>query len=196
MAAGTLLSAINVTAWRSSDQRIRFGRRLAGCDIASLLEADGEAGLPRRRAGRFFMVDRDGLLVDGIDEIAPFGGPCSPEAMASWLWGDRQVSLLDVIRNARPTAPIGVSGQPSSFMESAVRAMARANRRPVIFPLSNPTSRHEATHRRHRAWSEGRAIIGAGSPFPPAAPTETVSEYMIRPDDQHLRFPGHRVGRG
>jgi malate dehydrogenase (oxaloacetate-decarboxylating) len=71
------------------------------------------------------------------------------------------------VRNAKPTTLIGVSGQPGSFSEQVVRAMAENNRRPVIFPLSNPTSRAEATPSDIQRWSDGRAVVGAGSPFPP-----------------------------
>jgi malate dehydrogenase (oxaloacetate-decarboxylating) len=77
------------------------------------------------------------------------------------------VALLDVVQNARPTTLIGVSGQPGAFSEEIVRGMAAINRRPVIFPLSNPTSRAEATPGDIEKWTEGRAIIGTGSPFPP-----------------------------
>ena len=71
------------------------------------------------------------------------------------------------MRNAKPTTLIGVSGQPGSFSEPIVRAMAEINRRPVIFPLSNPTSRAEATPADIQRWSQGCAVIGTGSPFPP-----------------------------
>ena len=75
--------------------------------------------------------------------------------------------MLDVIENAKPTALIGVSGQPGAFTEEVIRAMAAHAERPVIFPLSNPTSRCEATPRDIMRWTDGRALIGTGSPFPP-----------------------------
>ena len=77
------------------------------------------------------------------------------------------MTLLDIVRNAKPTTLIGVSGQPGAFSEQVVRAMAENNRRPVIFPLSNPTSRAEATPSDIQRWSNGCAVVGAGSPFPP-----------------------------
>ncbi|NDU79341.1 NAD-dependent malic enzyme, partial [Actinomadura sp. DSM 109109] len=79
------------------------------------------------------------------------------------------IGLLDVAHNVRPTVLIGVSGQAGAFTESAVRAMAQSVERPVIFPLSNPTSRSEATPEQLMAWTDGRALIGTGSPFPPVA---------------------------
>jgi malate dehydrogenase (oxaloacetate-decarboxylating) len=77
------------------------------------------------------------------------------------------MSLGDVVRNARPTVLIGVSGQPGAFPENVVRDMAATVDRPVIFPLSNPNSRAEANPADLMAWTEGRAVIGVGSPFPP-----------------------------
>jgi hypothetical protein len=78
-----------------------------------------------------------------------------------------KIGLLDVVNNVQPTVLIGVSGQAGAFSEPIVRAMAECNKRPVIFPLSNPTSREEATTADIEAWTEGRTLIGVGSPFPP-----------------------------
>jgi malate dehydrogenase (oxaloacetate-decarboxylating) len=130
-----------------------------------------EAGLnPKEAARRFYMIDQDGLLVDGMNAIAGFQRPFVQDRpiVGSWqLEQPDRVTLLDVVRNAKPTALIGVSGQPGSFSEPIVRAMAEINRHPVIFPLSNPTSRAEATPTDIQRWSEDRAIVGTGSPFPP-----------------------------
>jgi malate dehydrogenase (oxaloacetate-decarboxylating) len=78
-----------------------------------------------------------------------------------------KISLLDVVRNAKPTVLIGVSGQGGMFSEAVIRAMAAGVERPVVFPLSNPTSCAEATPQDVMNWTEGRAVIGTGSPFPP-----------------------------
>ncbi|MGA3249158.1 MAG: NAD-dependent malic enzyme, partial [Paraburkholderia sp.] len=168
VATGTLLSAINVTGVPLTEQRIAvMGAGSAGCGIASLIrKAMTDAGLADSEAGkRFFMVDRDGLLVDGMDGIASFQQPFLQDkaAIANWtLDHPDRVALLDVVRNAKPTVLIGVSGQAGAFSEPVVRAMAEHNSRPVIFPLSNPTSRAEATPADLEAWSEGRAVIGTG----------------------------------
>src|SRR6202011_5176874 len=77
------------------------------------------------------------------------------------------IGLADVVANAKPTVLIGVSGQPGIFAESIIRQMASAVARPIVFPLSNPTSRSEATPQDLTAWTEGRAVIGTGSPFRP-----------------------------
>src|ERR1700722_19150153 len=173
VATGTLLSAINVTGVPLTEQRIAvMGAGSAGCGIASLIrKAMTDAGLADSEAGkRFFMVDRDGLLVDGMDGIASFQQPFLQDkaAIANWtLDHPDRVALLDVVRNAKPTVLIGVSGQAGAFSEPVVRAMAEYNSRPVIFPLSNATSRAEATPEDLQAWTDGRAVIGTGSPFPP-----------------------------
>jgi len=90
------------------------------------------------------------------------------DAVAGWkLQQPGRISLLDVVANASPTTLIGVSGQPGTFTEEVVRTMAAKVARPVIFPLSNPTSRSEATPQDLMAWTNERAVIGTGSPFPP-----------------------------
>jgi malate dehydrogenase (oxaloacetate-decarboxylating) len=172
VATGALLSAIAVTGVPLTEQRIAiFGAGSAGCGIASLLlAAMTEAGLAAREAAkRFFMIDQDGLLVEGMN-VAPFQQPFVQDRslLASWsLEQSGRASLLDVVSNAKPTTLIGVSGQPGAFSEPIVRAMCAVNRRPVIFPLSNPTSRAEATPADIQRWSDGCAVVGAGSPFPP-----------------------------
>lgn len=173
IAASSLLAAVNVTGVPLTEQRIAvLGAGSAGCGIASLLlQAMINAGSGEIEARRhFFLVDRNGLLVEGMPDITPAQKPFlqKPEAVANWT---REVpnalGLLDVVSNAHPTVLIGVSGQAGAFTESVVRTMASHVERPVIFPLSNPTSRSEATPEQLMAWSEGRALIGTGSPFPP-----------------------------
>jgi malate dehydrogenase (oxaloacetate-decarboxylating) len=119
---------------------------------------------------RFFLVDRQGLLVEGLRGILPFQERFvqARSAVADWrLQNPDRIDLLDVVRNAKPTVLIGVSGQPGEFTQEVVRAMAQGTARPVIFPLSNPTSRCEATPADLMDWTDGRAVIGTGSPFPP-----------------------------
>jgi malate dehydrogenase (oxaloacetate-decarboxylating) len=172
VATGALLSAIAVTGVPLTEQRIAiFGAGSAGCGIANLLlAAMTEAGLAARDAARrFYMIDQDGLLIEGMN-VPSFQQPFVQQRslLAAWsLEQSGRASLLDVVSNAKPTALIGVSGQPGAFSEPIVRAMCAVNRRPVIFPLSNPTSRAEATPADIQRWSDGRAVVGAGSPFPP-----------------------------
>src|SRR5579863_2844 len=198
VATGTLLSAVNVTGVPLTEQRIAvLGAGSAGCGIASLIrKAMADAGLPDSEAGkRFFMVDRDGLLVDGMDGIASFQQPFLQDkaAIADWsLDHPDRVALLDVVRNAKPTVLIGVSGQAGAFSEPVVRAMAEHNPRPVIFPLSNPTSRAEATPADLETWSEGRAVIGTGTPFPPLE--RNGAKFKVDQTNNSYIFPGVGLG--
>jgi malate dehydrogenase (oxaloacetate-decarboxylating) len=173
IAVGTLLSAINVTGVPLIEQRVAvLGAGSAGTGICNLLlRAMIDAGLPEAEARRrFYLVDREGLLVDGMSGLQPFQAPFvqKPAELAWWtLASPERISLDDVVANAHPTVLIGTSGQPHAFHEAVVRAMAARTRRPVIFPLSNPTERSEATPQDIHEWTEGRAVIGTGSPFPP-----------------------------
>ncbi|HWY14743.1 MAG TPA: NAD-dependent malic enzyme [Rhizomicrobium sp.] len=194
VAAGALLAAVNVTGLPLVSQRIAvFGAGSAGCGIASLLRKIlVEAGLTAREAqDRFFLVDRSGLLLDGTPEIESF--QCefvrSRDSVAGWtLENPDTISLYDVVRNAKPTVLIGVSGQSGGFPERVVRAMAAQTERPVIFPLSNPTSRCEATPSDLLHWTAGRAIVGTGSPF--AACQRNGAAFKIDQTNNTYIFPG------
>ncbi len=175
VAAATLMAAAEVTRVPLREQRIVIlGAGSAGCGIGSLLlKAMTETGMEEREARRrFFAVDRDGLLLEGMNDIQPGQRPfVQPRAaVASWkLREPGHIQLEDVVANAQPTALIAVSGQPGMLTEPVVRKMAQATERPIIFPLSNPTSRAEATPQDLLRWTDGRAIIGTGSPFAPVA---------------------------
>ena len=199
IAVGTLLSAINVTGTPLNEQRVAvFGAGSAGTGIcALLLRAMVDGGLTETEArSRFYLVDRDGLLVDSMTGLQPFQAPFALKraALSSWtLASPERIGLGDVVVNARPTVLIGTSGQPHAFHEAVVRAMADRVRRPVIFPLSNPTERAEATPQDLFEWTEGRAIIGTGSPFPPV---ERNGHMLARRSDQQcLCVSGHRARR-
>jgi malate dehydrogenase (oxaloacetate-decarboxylating) len=173
VAVGTLLSAISVTGVPLTGQRIAvLGAGSAGTGVcALLLRAMTDAGLSEAEArSRFYLVDRQGLLVEGMAGLQSFQAPFaqSRDRAAEWkLESSGWIGLADVIANAKPTVLIGTSGQPGAISETMVRAMADQVRRPVILILSNPTERAEATPQDLDAWTEGRAIIGTGSPFPP-----------------------------
>ena len=198
VAAATLLAAIQVTGRPLREQRIAlFGAGSAGCGIATLLiEAMEDEGAGRDEArSRFFAVDIDGLLLEGMDGLRPtqanFVTPRA--AVANWSSeGEGRIGLADVIANARPTVLIGVSGQAGAFTEVMIRTMAGHVERPIIFPLSNPTSRAEATPQDLCDWTDGRALVGTGSPFPP-----TRGDGRLRPVDQTNNsyiFPGVGLG--
>ena len=174
VAAGTLMAAVRVTGTPLVEQRIALlGAGSAGCGIATLLlEAMVADGLDEAEARRrFYAVDVDGLLVEGLNGIRPAQEKFvqSRSAVAGWhLQEPGRIGLADVVGNGRPTTLIGVSGQAGAFTEAIVRSMAAGVDRPVIFPLSNPTSRAEAKPQDLMNWTNGRALIGTGSPFRPA----------------------------
>jgi malate dehydrogenase (oxaloacetate-decarboxylating) len=198
VAAASLMAAITVTGVPLSEQRVALvGAGSAGCGIAALLlQAMIDEGLDRDAARRrFFAIDRYGLLVDGMADITPAQQPFvrSKEAVAGWTrQNSGEIGLLDVVLNAKPTVLIGVSGIAGAFTEAAVRAMAESVDRPVIFPLSNPTSRSEATAEQIVTWTDGRALIGSGSPFAPVA--WKGKSIPINQTNNSYIFPGMGLG--
>jgi malate dehydrogenase (oxaloacetate-decarboxylating) len=198
VAAASLMTAIKVTGLPLTEQRIALlGAGSAGCGIATLiLQAMIEAGADEAAARRnFFAVDRDGLLVEGMPGITEAQKPFvqSRNAVADWTRQNAGgIGLLDVVINAKPTVLIGVSGQAGAFTEAVVRAMAQHVDRPVIFPLSNPTSRSEATAEQLVSWTDGRALIGSGSPFAPV--NWNGRTYHITQTNNSYIFPGMGLG--
>lgn len=194
VAAGTLLSAIGVTGQPLCEQRICLvGAGAAGTGIAALLvQAMVEDGLSEAEArARFYVLDSKGLVAHGLREVSGERAlyAQSRETVAGWtLKIPGEIGLYDVMVNAQPTVLIGVSGQAGAFSEEAVREMARHVQRPIIFPLSNPTSRTEARPEDVIAWTEGRALIGTGSPFPPV-PWQG-REIPINQTNNSYIFPG------
>jgi malate dehydrogenase (oxaloacetate-decarboxylating) len=168
---GTLMAAGNVLGLPLREQVVAvLGAGSAGCGIAEQIVAGmKEDGLSDRDArDRIFMVDRPGLLHDGLDGLQDFQRALAQPLAVLDDWsgtGDGRFTLLDVIRQARPTALVGVSGQPGLFTEEVIREMDRHTARPIVFPLSNPTSRAEARPEDIIRWTDGRALIATGSPF-------------------------------
>jgi len=168
---GTLLAALAITGGSLRDQRVAiFGAGSAGCGIGEqLVAAMIEEGLAEREArDRIFLIDRPGLLHDGLADLRPFQQKFAQpkERVIGWRGGANEaIGLIDVVRNARPTIMLGLSGQPGTFTEAVVRKMVEHVDRPIIFPLSNPTSRAEATPADLISWSNGRALVATGSPF-------------------------------
>src|SRR5712692_166926 len=198
VAAGALLAAVRVTGVPLREQRVVIvGAGSAGCGIGALILREMiDAGAPAVEArGRFFAVDRDGLLVQGTPDLLAFQDPFAQPASAVAHWRREhpdRIGLFDVVANAKPTVLIGVSGQPGIFTEKIVRTMAAGTARPVIFPLSNPVSRCEATPQDLQTWSEGRAVIGTGSPFAPV--NHNGKPFTVDQTNNAYVFPGVGLG--
>jgi len=195
---GALLAAVAGSGGTLRDQRVAIlGAGSAGCGIAEQLVAAMKAeGMTEAEArGRFFLIDRAGLIHDAMDGLRDFQRRLAQPGsrVAGWNSGDGPaITLLDVVKNARPTVLIGVSAQPGAFTEEVVRTMDAQVDRPIIFPLSNPTSRVEATPADLIAWTDGRALIATGSPF--AAVEHGGRTYPIAQCNNSYIFPGMGLG--
>jgi malate dehydrogenase (oxaloacetate-decarboxylating) len=195
---GTLLAATSAAGTRLGDQTVAFlGAGSAGCGIAEqLVAAMIRDGLTEAEArGRFFMVDRAGLLHDGLDGLLPFQRNLAQplEHVRDWAIGDDAgITLADTVRNAKPSVLIGVSGQPGLFTEEIVREMVAHVERPMILPLSNPTSRSEAVPADLLTWTDGRALVATGSPFEPVA--YGGKTFPIAQSNNSYIFPGVGLG--
>jgi len=198
VAAATLLATSSASKIPLREQRVVIsGAGSAGTGIASLIvRAMKEAGLTEAEARRrFFMLNSKGLMLEGFADVDPAQEPFLQRRDAIATWALRRpgtIDLFDVVSNARPTALIGVSGQPGIFTEEIIREMAHYVDRPAIMPLSNPSSRSEATPAQLAAWTEGRALIGTGSPFPPVR--ENGRSFVATQTNNSYVFPGVGLG--
>ena len=190
-AVGTLLAAVRVTGMSLSAHRVvLYGVGAAGSGIAEMLVraimAEGVDEITARRT--IWPIDRDGLIVSSMPDLGPqqIALARDPADVADWpRVGNGRIGLEQTIAQVRPSVLIGASGQRDAFNEGAVRLMASLTERPVIFPLSNPVSRAEATPADILRWSDGRAIVGTGSPFGTPGVTQVNNVYV---------FPGIGLG--
>ena len=194
---GTLLAACRVTGKPLKEHHIAFvGAGSAGCGIAEMLIRQMvEEGLSDEAARRqVFMVDRHGLITEGMSGLQDFQRCLAQNKadLADWPCEGEWASLDEVAAQARPTILIGVSGQPGLFTESVIQSMKENSEAPIIFPLSNPVSRAEATPENIIRWTDGKAIIATGSPF------QSVSlngeSYRIAQCNNSYIFPGIGLG--
>ena len=166
-----MLAAMRLTGTALPDQRVvLLGAGSAAVGIAGQLADELVAGgLPESVAvERFWLLNSKGLVHDGCDDVRPFQRRFARKACEVQDWSrapDGGLKLEEVVRRIHPTALIGVSGQPGTFTEPIVREMARHAERPIVFPLSNPTSKAEATPEDLVRWTDGRVIVATGSPF-------------------------------
>jgi malate dehydrogenase (oxaloacetate-decarboxylating) len=191
-------AAVGAAHTRMRDQRVVIhGAGTAGLGIADMLrDVMVRQGLSREEATRrFYALGRRGLLTDDRAESQhdfqrPYAWPAGE--VARWSSGDGGVGLAEVVANAKPTMLIGTSTQPGAFTEAIVRQMASTVERPIIMPLSNPTSKAEAVPEDLIRWTEGRALVATGSPFPPV--DHGGRTYHIAQANNALVFPGLGLG--
>jgi malate dehydrogenase (oxaloacetate-decarboxylating) len=198
-----MLAAVKVNGERLRDQRIAmFGAGSAATGIADQIVASivSEGCSEQQAKEKLWLIDIGGLVHTGrgdIEEISrPFAQPV--ERLRDWRVADRNhIKLVDVVKYLRPTALIGTAAQPGAFTQDVVEEMARHVPRPIIFPLSNPTSRSEANPADLLDWTSGRAIIATGSPFPDAPPSTSTGGARPRRIGQCNNayiFPGVGLG--
>lgn len=198
VAAGALFAAIRVTGTLLKDQRIAvFGAGSAGCGISNLImKAMIAEGIPEAEAKKhFYLVDRSGLLLEDTTNLLSFQKPFaqSRKDIANWKCNDvNNITLQEVVHNAHPTLLIGVSAQANSFNEHIVREMAAHVDRPIIFPLSNPPSNCEAEPADLIKWTNEKAIVGTGSPFPNIM--KNGSSFRVDQTNNCYIFPGIGLG--
>ena len=198
VAVAGLLAATKLTHATLSEQRIVIlgaGSAAIGiCDqIAAAMMAEGATEREARAA--LWLVDSQGLLQTGRTTTEPFKQKYAQptERILNWKASDSsQPTFGDVVRNVQPTVLIGTSAQPGAFTETIVREMAKHVGRPVIFPLSNPTSKSEATPSDLLDWTEGRAVVATGSPF--SAVVQNGRAIRIGQCNNSFIFPGVGLG--
>ena len=193
--AGVLTGIRNLGAQEGGNRVVISGAGSAGYGIAEQLRYAMivNGATEQEVAERIFVLDSRGLLIDnrhlrGLKrELA-----VSPDLVADWTDADEPPSLLDVIRHVQPTILVGVTGQPGLFTEEVIREMSAHVERPVILPLSNPTSHTEVVPAAALEWSNGRAIVATGSPFSPVERDGTV--HRIGQANNSFIFPGMGLG--
>jgi malate dehydrogenase (oxaloacetate-decarboxylating) len=191
-----VLAGMRVAATRPREQRVViFGSGTAGIGIAdqicAVMMADGLS--EREATRRFWCVDKQGLLVDDMSDLRDFQQPYARPSSDVSDWGaDGTISLDEVVAKVHPTVLVGTSTVGRAFSEPIVREMAKGVERPIIFPLSNPTERIEAVPADVIRWTEGRGLVGTGTPWAPV-PYEGV-DYAIGQANNALIYPGIGLG--
>ena len=191
---GGIFGSLDISGEKLTDQvYLCYGGGTAGAGIASrVLREMVSEGLSEEEAyKRFFMVDKQGLLFDDMDDLTPEQKPFAKKR-ADFSNADKLTDLLEVVKTVRPTILVGTSTQPNTFTKEIVEAMCENTDRPMIFPLSNPTKLAEASAKDLIEWSDGKAFVATG------IPADTVSykgvDYVIGQANNALIYPGLGLG--
>lgn len=191
---GGIFGAMDITGEKLTDQvYLCYGGGSAGAGIADRVHAEmvSEGLTPEEAYKHFFMIDKQGLLFDDMEDLTPAQKPFAKKREDFADCGD-MTSLLNVIKTVRPTILVGTSTDAGAFTKEVVEAMCENTERPVIFPISNPTKKLEATAEQVIEWSDGKAFVATG------VPSGTVSykgvDYQIGQANNALIYPGLGLG--
>jgi len=197
VAVGTILAACKSKNSKISQQKVAFvGAGSAGCGIAEMIvkQMCSEGISDSQARSQVFMIDRFGLLTNGMQDLRDFQQRLvqSTKSLETWTFSGDYASLLDVVNCAKPDILIGVSGQAGLFSELVIRGMKKHCELPIIFPLSNPSKQVEATPEQVIEWTDGQVIIATGSPFKPVE--YKGRSYPIAQCNNSYIFPGIGLG--
>ena len=191
---GAIFGSLAINGGKLSDQTyLCFGGGTAGAGIASrVLREMVSEGISEEEAYKhFFMVDKQGLLFDDMDDLTPQQKPFAKKR-SDYPNADKLTDLLEVVKTVKPTILVGTSTQPNTFTKEIVEEMCKITERPMIFPLSNPTVLAEASAKDLITWSDGKAFVATG------IPADTVSykgvDYVIGQANNALIYPGLGLG--
>ena len=191
---GGIFGSLDISGEKLTDQvYLCYGGGTAGAGIASrVLREMISEGLSEEEAYKlFFMVDKQGLLFDDMDDLTPEQKPFAKKR-ADFSNADKLTDLLEVVKTVKPTILVGTSTQPNTFTKEIVEAMCENTERPMIFPLSNPTKLAEASAKDLIEWSDGKAFVATG------IPADTVSykgvDHVIGQANNALIYPGLGLG--
>ena len=191
---GGVFAAMDIAGEKLTDQvYLCYGGGTAGAGIASrVLREMVVDGLSEEEAyKRFFMIDKQGLLFDDMDDLTPEQRPFAKKR-SDFANADKLTDLLEVVKTVKPTILVGTSTQPNTFTKEVVEAMCENTERPVIFPLSNPTKLAEATAKDLIEWSNGKAFVATG------IPSDDIEyngvNYVIGQANNALIYPGLGLG--
>ncbi len=191
---GAIFASLAITGGKLSEQTyLCFGGGTAGAGIASrVLREMVSEGISEEEAYKhFFMVDKQGLLFDDMDDLTPQQRPFAKKR-SDYSNADKLTDLLEVVKTVKPTILVGTSTQPNTFTKEIVEEMCKITERPMIFPLSNPTVLAEASAKDLITWSDGKAFVATG------IPADTVSykgvDYVIGQANNALIYPGLGLG--
>jgi len=191
---GGIFGSLDITGEKLTDQvYLCYGGGSAGAGIAGRVHAEMVSeGLSEEEAYKhFFMIDEQGLLFDDMEDLTPAQKPFAKKRADYKDAGD-MTDLLNVVKTVKPTILVGTSTNPGAFTKEVVEAMCANTERPVIFPISNPTKKMEATAEQVIEWSDGKAFVATG------VPSGTINykgvDYQIGQANNSLIYPGLGLG--